>query len=303
MKKSITDIGHTPLIELKNIEKKYHLSFHLYAKLEMNNATGSIKDRPALSIIKHGLEEGKINQDSIIVEATSGNMGISFAFIAREYHLKCKIFMPKSASKERRDIMSSYGAELELVDGGMAQAVEEAIKYCNNEPHAFYCDQFKNKNNPLAHYETTSLEIIKELGETPDYFFAGIGTSGTLMGNAKRFLENNKDVNIIGIEPEESPLITKGEAHPHLIQGIGANFVPDIYNKNLVKKVLTVSSKDAYEGARILKREENIFAGITSGCNLMGVINNKEFIRENSNVVIILPDSGDRYLSVENLYE
>ena len=303
MAKKIADIGHTPLIRLENIEKRFNLSFKLFAKYEADNPTGSIKDRPAYFIIKEALENKEINESTTIVEATSGNMGISFAFIAQELKMKCMIFMPKSASKERRIKMEEYGASIVLVDGGMSQAVEEAVKYCETHPNTYYTKQFSNPHNIKAHYETTSLEIISSLSNTPDYFFSGIGTSGTIMGNAKRFKENNPSMVVVGIEPEESPLLTKGEAHPHLIQGIGANFIPDLFDKKYIDKIITVSSLEAYEGTRILKNEEGLFTGITSGCNLMGVIKNKDFIKENSNVVIILPDSGDRYLSVENLYE
>lgn len=303
MEKTIKDIGNTPLLRLEKIENKYHLPFCLFAKYEAFNPTGSIKDRPAYSIIQNALNENLINKDSIIVEATSGNMGISFAFIAKELNIKCKIFMPETASIERRKMMEFYGAEVVLTKGGMQGAVNEAIQFVNNNPNAYYTDQFANPNNKKAHYETTSLEIINSLGGAPDYFVAGVGTSGTLIGNAERFKEINKDIQIIGIEPEESPLLTKGEAHPHLIQGIGANFVPKIYDSSLVDKIVTVSNNEAYEGTRILKREEDLFCGITSGCALYSVIKYQHLFKENSKVVIILPDSGDRYLSVENLYE
>ena len=303
MGKTVKDIGNTPLLRLKRIEEKYHLPFALYAKYEASNPTGSIKDRPAYSIIQNALKNNQLNENSVIVEATSGNMGISFAFIAHELNIKCRIYMPQSASIERRRKMQEYGAEIVLVEGGMSKAVEEALEYVKNNEHAYYTDQFANPYNPLAHYENTSREIIESLGSTPDYFFAGVGTGGTLIGNARRFKENNKDVKIYGIEPYESPLLSKGEAHPHLIQGIGANFVPKIYDASLVTEILTVSNMEAYEGARILKREEELFCGITSGANLFGVIKYKDKIKENSKVVIILPDSGDRYLSVEGLYE
>lgn len=299
----MVNVGHTPLIRLKNIENKYHLPFELYAKLEANNPTGSIKDRPALSIIENALKNKEINSSSTIVEATSGNMGISFAYLAREFNMKCVIFMPETASIERRIKMEEYGASIILVKGGMSKAVEEALSYVKEHDNCYYTDQFVNPYNMLAHYEHTSEEIIKDLGRVPDYFVAGMGTSGTVMGNSKKFKEIDPNIKVIGIEPEESPLITKGEAHPHLIQGIGANFIPKLFNPSLVDEVITVSNSEAYEGTRELKKEEGLFVGITSGCALKGAIKLKDKIKENSKVVIILPDSGDRYLSVENLYE
>lgn len=296
------NIGHTPLVRLKRIEELYHLPFELYGKDESKNPTGSIKDRAAYYMIKNALDNGSINENSIIVEATSGNMGISIAYICSLYHLRCVLFMPISASKERREMMSQYGAELVLVDGGMSQCVDASLKFQQEHPEAYILDQFNNPFNPKAHEETTSQEIIESLGCTPDYFLAGFGTAGTLIGNARAF-KRSGTCTIIGVEPLNSPLVTKGEAHPHLIQGIGANFIPGIFDRSFVDEVITVSGEDAYKGTKLLYKEENLFMGISSGAALMSLLNYKDNIKENSKVVIILPDSGNRYRSIDGLYE
>lgn len=303
MNKIDIKVGNTPLIELKNIEEYYHLPFRLFAKDESHNPTGSIKDRAALSIIQSALDSGEIKEGDTIVEATSGNMGISLAYIAKLYHLSCRIYMPSSASKERKEMMENYGAEVIIVNGAMKDCVEEAINYSKDNPHAYYTDQFVNRNNPLAHILTTSKEIISSLNKTPDYFFAGVGTGGTLIGTSKGLKEKDNHTKIIGIEPASSPLLTEGRSGAHKIQGIGANFVPSIYQKEYVDEVITVSNEEAYLGAKLLKEKENLFNGISSGAALMGAIKYRDKIKENSDVVIILPDSGNRYLSVEGLYE
>ena len=298
-------IGNTPLVKLNKIIEKYDLSFNLYAKLERNNPSGSVKDRAAYYIIKDAFEKRLINKDSTIIEASSGNMGISLALISSYYNLKCIITMPSNASKERIKMMEAYGAKVILTkkEEGMKGSINEANRLAKEIPSSFLTKQFENEANIKAHYETTSKEILSDLDNKLDVFIAGIGTSGTLIGNAKRFKEELKSVEIIGVEPLSSPLINKNIAGSHLIQGIGANFIPSLYNKNYVDRVLDISNEDAYRGVKLLSSLEGLFVGISSGASLMAALTLNKEIYKNKNVVIILPDNGERYLSVEGLYE
>ena len=301
----LNSIGETPLVKLDNIIKKYQLTFNLFAKLERCNPSGSVKDRAAYFIIKDALEEKKIDKDSVIIEATSGNMGISLSMIAASFGLKCIICMPENASKERVLMMKAFGAEVILTDKkeGMTGSVKKAEELGRKYKNSFLAHQFENASNIKAHYETTSWEILKDLDGKLDVFMAGVGTSGTLIGNAKRFKELNPKIEIIGIEPSSSPLLNKGLSGPHLIQGLGPNFLPKIYDKKLVDKVFDIANEEAYEGTRILAKTEGMLCGISSGAALMGALKLNKDIYKNKNVVIILPDNGERYLSVENLYE
>lgn len=298
-------IGNTPLVKLNKIIEKYDLSFNLYAKLERNNPSGSVKDRAAYYIIKDAFEKRLINKDSTIIEASSGNMGISLALISSYYNLKCIITMPSNASKERIKMMEAYGAKVILTkkEEGMKGSINEANRLAKEIPSSFLTKQFENEANIKAHYETTSKEILSDLDNKLDVFIAGIGTSGTLIGNAKRFKEELKSVEIIGVEPLSSPLINKNIAGSHLIQGIGANFFPSLYNKNYVDRVLDISNENAYRGVKLLSSLEGLFVGISSGASLMAALTLNKEIYKNKNVVIILPDNGERYLSVEGLYE
>lgn len=298
-------IGNTPLVKLNKIIEKYDLSFNLYAKLERNNPSGSVKDRAAYYIIKDAFEKRLINKDSTIIEASSGNMGISLALISSYYNLKCIITMPSNASKERIKMMEAYGAKVILTkkEEGMKGSINEANRLAKEIPSSFLTKQFENEANIKAHYETTSKEILSDLDNKLDVFIAGIGTSGTLIGNAKRFKEELKSVEIIGVEPLSSPLINKNIAGSHLIQGIGANFIPSLYNKNYVDRVLDISNENAYRGVKLLSSLEGLFVGISSGASLMAALTLNKEIYKNKNVVIILPDNGERYLSVEGLYE
>ena len=301
----LNSIGETPLVKLDNIIKKYQLTFNLFAKLERCNPSGSVKDRAAYFIIKDGLDEKKIDKDSVIIEATSGNMGISLSMIAASFGLKCIICMPENASKERVLMMKAFGAEVILTDKkeGMTGSVKKAEELGRKYKNSFLAHQFENASNIKAHYETTSWEILKDLDGKLDVFMAGVGTSGTLIGNAKRFKQLNPKIEIIGIEPASSPLLNKGLSGPHLIQGLGPNFLPKIYDKKLVDKVFDITNEEAYEGTRILAKTEGMLCGISSGAALMGALKLNKDIYKNKNVVIILPDNGERYLSVENLYE
>ena len=301
----LNSIGETPLVKLDNTIKKYQLTFNIFAKLERCNPSGSVKDRAAYFIIKDALEEKKIDKDSVIIEATSGNMGISLSMIAASFGLKCIICMPENASKERVLMMKAFGAEVILTDKkeGMTGSVKKAEELGRKYKNSFLAHQFENASNIKAHYETTSWEILKDLDGKLDVFMAGVGTSGTLIGNAKRFKELNSKIEIIGIEPASSPLLNKGLNGPHLIQGLGPNFLPKIYDKKLVDKVFDITNEEAYEGTRILAKTEGMLCGISSGAALMGALKLNKDIYKNKNVVIILPDNGERYLSVENLYE
>ncbi len=301
----LNSIGETPLVKLDNVIKKYQLTFNLFAKLERCNPSGSVKDRAAYFIIKDGLDEKKIDKDSVIIEATSGNMGISLSMIAASFGLKCIICMPENASKERVLMMKAFGAEVILTDKkeGMTGSVKKAEELGRKYKNSFLAHQFENASNIKAHYEATSWEILKDLDGKLDVFMAGVGTSGTLIGNAKRFKQLNPKIEIIGIEPASSPLLNKGLSGPHLIQGLGPNFLPKIYDKKLVDKVFDITNEEAYEGTRILAKTEGMLCGISSGAALMGALKLNKDIYKNKNVVIILPDNGERYLSVENLYE
>lgn len=304
-KNSVLDcVGNTPLIKLNNVIKKHNLSFNLFAKLERSNPSGSVKDRAALFIIKEGLKTGKIKKDSTIVEATSGNTGISLAMICASLDLKCVIFMPENASVERRKMMNAFGAKIILTKAslGMQGAVSEANKYIEENPNSIAADQFNNEANALAHKETTSKEIIKDLDGKIDVFLAGFGTAGTLCGTGKALKEFNSNIEVIGVEPLSSPLVTKNTFGPHKIQGIGANFIPSLFDKTYVDRIIDISNEDSYEGARLLAKEEGLLCGISSGASLMAALklNNDDY--KGKNIVIILPDNGERYLSVDDLF-
>lgn len=304
-KNSVLDcVGNTPLIKLNNVIKNYDLPFNIFAKLERSNPSGSIKDRAALYIIKEGIKSGVIKKDSVIVEATSGNTGISLAMICASLNIKCVIFMPESASIERRKMMNAFGAKIVLTKAslGMQGAVEEANKYLKENPDAILADQFNNKANSLAHIETTSKEIISDLDGAIDVFIAGFGTSGTLCGTGKALKAYNKNIEIIGVEPLSSPLITQDKFGPHKIQGIGANFIPSLYDSSVVDSVIDISDENSYEGARILAREEGLLCGISSGANLIAALKLDRDKYKHKNIVIVLPDNGERYLSVDDLF-
>ena len=278
-------IGNTPMVIYSD---------NIWLKLESFNPSGSIKDRASYSMIKEALERGEIKKDTVIIEPTSGNTGIGLAMVCAVLGLKLIICMPENMSEERKKSISAYGAELVLTsaDAGMKGAVDKALELKEYYSNAWIPNQFSNYDNPKAH-EQTAKEILEDTGRTVEFVVAGIGTGGTAFG-LKKFLDNGAKV--YGVEPSESPLFTDGKAGPHKIQGIGANFIPEISNFSELDGVLTVESDEAIEEAKILAKEKGIFAGISGGANLLAA---KQLARENPEklIVAIIPDGGDRYLS------
>jgi len=298
-------IGNTPLIKLEKIKKLYNLPFDIYAKLERSNPSGSIKDRAAFQILKEALDNKIINHDTCILEATSGNMGISLAMICAYLDLKLIICMPENASKERILMMEGYGAKVILTkkEEGMNGSVKKVNELHQEIKNSYLTNQFSNKANINAHYLTTSREIYEDLHGKIDVFICGFGTSGTLIGCGKYFKEKNKNIKIIGIEPASSSLVSGNKAGSHKIQGIGANFVPELYKKDIVDDVITVSNEQAYEMCNILAKKEGIFVGISSGANIAGILKLDRNSYRNCNIVTVLPDNGERYLSVDGLFK
>ena len=295
-------IGNTPLIRLKNIEKEYNLDSKIYCKLERCNPTGSIKDRIAKEMILSLLNENKINKDTVIIEPTSGNTGIGLASICASLNMKCILFMPSSCSKERIKMMEALGAECRLIsEGGMNGCVEASNKLHNEIKNSLIPMQFENKFNPLTHYKYTGKEIYDELEGDIDIFISSFGTGGTLSGVSKYLKEKNPSIISIGIEPESSPIVSKGIKGSHKIQGIGAGFIPSTLDLSLVDKIETIKDEEAYEMTRILAKKEGLFVGISSGSNVfMAVKYAKKY--KNKVIVTVLPDNGERYLSVDNLF-
>ncbi len=296
-------VGKTPLMELTGIEKAYELKGRVFAKLEYLNPTGSAKDRAALYMILDAEEKGILKKDSVIIEPTSGNTGIGLASIGVTRGYRVIIVMPASFSIERRKLIKAYGAEIVLSDAskGMAGAVEKANELAETFDNAFIPLQFDNPANARAHYETTGPEIWKDMEGRVDTFVAGIGTGGTITGVGHYLREQKPDVEIIAVEPASSPLLSEGKAGPHKIQGIGANFVPSILDTEVYDKVVAVSNDDAINTAVKLGHVEGILCGISSGAALCAAISAAK--NEDKNVVVLLPDSGDRYLSTEMFSE
>lgn len=295
-------IGHTPLLRLSNIEKKLNLRARLVAKLEFLNPAGSVKDRAALSMINDAEKSGKLSAGSVIIEPTSGNTGIGLCSVAAARGYRCIIVMPDSMSEERRLIMRAYGAELVLTDGslGMRGAIEKAFELAREIPNSFIPDQFSNPANALAHFETTAPEIWDDTDGELDFFVACVGTGGTVTGTGEFLKSKKEDVKVVAVEPAASPLLSGGKAGPHKIQGIGANFIPSLLNTEIYDEVMTVEDGDAMEMAREVGRSEGILVGISSGAALAAAVRIAA-LDENADktVVVLFPDTGDRYLSTE----
>ena len=293
-------VGNTPLLELKNTEMTEGLSSRLFAKLESFNPAGSVKDRVALYMIKDAEKSGKLKKGGVIIEPTSGNTGIGLAAIGASKGYKVVIVMPDSMSVERRRLIASYGAELVLTDGalGMKGAIEKAEELSNTIPNSIIAGQFVNPSNPKAHYETTAREIYDDLDGKVDIFVAGVGTGGTITGIGRYLKEKNPSVKIVAVEPENSPVLSKGISGKHGIQGIGAGFIPKVLDTKVYDEVITVKEEDAYKTGRSLAKEEGVLIGISSGAALFAAktLAKREENKE-KNVVVLLPDTGDRYLS------
>ena len=292
-------IGGTPLLELVNIEKKLGLRARLLAKLEYFNPAGSVKDRVGLAMIDDAEARGVLKPGATIIEPTSGNTGIGLALVAAARGYRAIIVMPDSMSMERRLLMSAYGAELVLTPGkeGMSGAIKKAEALAASIPGSFIPDQFNNPANALAHYKTTGPEIWNDTDGAVDVFIAGVGTGGTITGTG-RYLKEKKDVRVIAVEPADSPLRSGGKAGAHGLQGIGANFIPGVLDTSVYDEISCVTTDEAYEAARLLGKTEGVLVGISAGAALHTAI---EYAKRDKNagktIVVLLPDTGDRYLS------
>ena len=293
-------IGGTPLLELVELEKEYGLKARLLAKLEFLNPAGSAKDRVALSMIEDAERKGLLKEGSVIIEPTSGNTGIGLACVATARGYETIIVMPDSMSMERQLLMKAYGAKLVLTPGGqgMAAAIAEAERLAKEIPNSFIPDQFNNPANAEAHYRSTGPEVWQDTDGQVDIFVAGVGTGGTITGTGRYLKEQNPQVQVVAIEPAASPLLSGGKAGPHGLQGIGANFVPGVLDTGIYDRVLTVTEEEAYTAGRLMGKKEGILVGISSGAALHGAITlAKEPENEGKTIVVLLPDTGDRYLS------
>ena len=299
--KKVTDlVGNTPILELGNYEEKNQLEATILAKLEYFNPAGSVKDRIAREIILDALETGKLTKDSVIIEPTSGNTGIGLASVAASLGIRIIITMPETMSVERRNLMKAYGAELVLTDGakGMKGAIAKADELAKEIPNSFIPGQFVNELNPRAHKRTTGPEIWEDTEEKVDIFVAGVGTGGTVSGVGEYLKSKNPDVKIVAVEPATSPVLSKGEAGAHKIQGIGAGFVPDTLNTDIYDEIIPVENEDAFELGREIARTEGILVGISSGAALKAATElAKRPENKGKTIVVLFPDTGDRYLS------
>ena len=295
-------MGKTPLLELSNIEKEYRLPARILAKLELFNPTGSAKDRAALAMVLDAEERGLLKPGSTIIEPTSGNTGIGLASVAAARGYRAIIVMPDSMSRERQLLMGAYGAELVLTPGkdGMSGAIAKAEELAAQIPDSFIPDQFNNPANAAAHYRTTGPEIWQDTDGCVDIFVAGVGTGGTITGTGRYLKEQNPNIRIVAAEPADSPLLSGGKAGPHGLQGIGANFVPNVLDTGIYNKIITVTTEQAYAAGRLLGKCEGILVGISSGAALHAAISmaqRKE--NEGKTIVVLLPDTGERYLSTD----
>jgi cysteine synthase A len=299
--KSLTElIGNTPLLELTNYEKKYDLPATILAKLEYFNPAGSVKDRVAKAMIEDAEQKGILKPDSVIIEPTSGNTGIGLASVATARGYRIILTMPETMSVERRNLLKAYGAELVLTDGskGMTGAIEKANELAREIPNSFLPSQFENPANPAAHEATTGPEIWNDTDGAVDLFVAGVGTGGTLSGVGAYLKSKNPNVQIIAVEPASSPVLSKGTAGPHKIQGIGAGFIPKTLNTEIYDEVIAVENDDAFHTGKAIARTEGLLVGISSGAAVWAAT--QLALRpqnKGKNIVVLLPDTGDRYLS------
>ena len=301
VKNSFLDlVGNTPLVRVNNLIKKDELKADVIAKLEYFNPAGSVKDRIAKEMIQDALEKGLINENTTLIEPTSGNTGIGLSAVATALNLKIIITMPETMSVERRNLMKAYGAELVLTPGseGMKGAIAKAKELASQIENSFIPGQFENPANPTAHYKTTGPEIYEQTEGKVDIFVAGVGTGGTISGIGKYLKEKNPEVKVVAVEPASSPVLSTGKGGAHKIQGIGAGFVPETLDTKIYDEIITVENKDAFATGKEMAKTEGILVGISSGAALYAA---KELAKREENagktIVVLLPDGGDRYLS------
>lgn len=294
-------IGNTPLLELQKSQNIWGAVASVYAKLEYLNPQGSAKDRAALYMLETAQKEGKINEDTLIIEPTSGNTGVGLAYLCAIKNLKLILTMPENMSKERRQLLAAFGAELVLTPAsqGMNGAVNRANELHAQNPNSFIPDQFSNPANAKSHEETTVREILRDMDGQVDIFVSAVGTGGTLTGNGRVLKQEIPGCKVVAVEPKASPLLSEGKFGPHKIQGIGANFVPDLLDRSLIDEIIPVSDEDAYATAKFLARTEGLLVGVSSGAAVYAA--RQLALRpenQGKNIVVILPDTGERYLSV-----
>ena len=293
-------IGNTPLVELTKIEKELGLEAKILAKLEYFNPAGSVKDRIARAMIDEAEKSGKLKPGSVIIEPTSGNTGIGLASVAAARGYRIIIVMPETMSVERRQLMAAYGAELVLTEGakGMKGAIAKAQELADETENSFIPGQFVNEANPKAHFETTGPEIYEDTDGEVDIFVAGVGTGGTVTGTGQYLKSKKPEVKVVAVEPETSPVLSQGKAGSHKIQGIGAGFVPDVLDTSVYDEIIPVADNDAFETGRLIGRKEGVLVGISSGAAVYAEIQLAKRPENNvKNIVVLLPDTGDRYLS------
>ncbi len=297
---SILDlIGNTPMVKLQKVVEKG--SADVYAKLEMFNPGGSVKDRIALNMVEQAEKKGLLRAGSLIVEPTSGNTGIGLAIVGRVKGYKVILAMPEGTSQERIQILQSFGAEVVLTPAkeGMIGAVEKAREIVAGQKDAFMPQQFTNPDNPAMHRKTTAKEILKDMPGNIDAFVAGVGTGGTITGVAEVLKKHNPKIKIVAVEPKNSAVLSGGKPGPHMIQGIGAGFIPQVLDRTLIDEIVTVDDQDSYQMAKRISREEGIFAGLSCGAACVGALKVAKQLGAGKTVVVIFPDSGERYLSME----